>query len=45
MEVPDEHPRLPGKTVVEGTVCHFYGLVVEEQIVREQGSQGQLEDG
>lgn len=32
-------------TVVGGTVCQLYGLVVKEQIVRDQGSRGQLEDG
>lgn len=38
-------PQLSRRTVGEGTVCHLYGLVVKEQIVREQGSRGQLEDG
>ena len=42
---PWQTPRLPGKTVVRGIVRHLYGLVVKEQIVREQGSRGQLEDG
>lgn len=37
--------RLPWTTKVLGTVYQLYGLVVREQIVREQGSRRQLEDG
>lgn len=36
---------LPATAVVEGTVRQVYGPAVKGQIVTDQGSRGQLEDG